>query len=202
MVQNIFRQQNRGAGDSGTFSAQQKKRSLPVSRDLIFFVVGVVGLLVLYVVLQGWHNSSDSELQTTSAEYDQGFLEIQDDDFHQATRFVSKVRALLNILDSSPSFIPVIQRFTESVHQDVVLEEISIDIQGNEAQIEVRATTLNVFSLGQQYLVWRDKYPWVISTKLDSISVDDETQEVGFKAMIVADMSRLEGEQQGEQQEN
>ncbi|MYE38158.1 MAG: hypothetical protein F4X82_01385 [Candidatus Spechtbacteria bacterium SB0662_bin_43] len=196
MIQNIFHRKSRGSGDSGTFSAQKKARQMPVSSDLLFFVIGVIGLIVLYFVLQGWHSRSETELQTAVEKYDQAYADIQTDDFHQATFFVSKARALVDILDSSTSFIPVIERFTESVHQDVVLETIGIDIENDTVKVGIKAGAHDVFSLGQQYLVWRDKSPWIVDITLDSMTIDSETQIVDFTATIFADMSLLGGEQQ------
>ena len=216
MIQNIFHRKSRGSGDSGTFSAQKKTRQMPVSSDLLFFVIGVIGLIVLYFVLQGWHSRSETELQTAVEKYDQAYAEIQTDDFHQAAFFVSRARALVDILDSSTSFIPVIERFTGSIHQDIVLETIGVDIE-NETSIVVRedtqscdiiksaslyrlkigvkASAHDVFSLGQQYLVWRDKSPWIVDITLDSMTIDSETQIVDFTATIFTNVFLWQDEQ-------
>jgi len=202
MIQNIFHRKSRESGDSGTFSAQKKTRHLPVSNDLLFFVVGVIGLIVLYFVLRGWYSGSEGQLKTATEQYDQVYVDIRTDDFYQATFFVSKTHALVDILNSSTSFIPVVERFTESIHQDVVLETINVDIENNQVKIGIKANAHNVSSLGQQYLAWRDTSPWIVDITLDSMTVDNETQIVDFTANILVDMSLLEGEQPDTESEN
>ena len=95
--------------------------------------------------------------------------------------FARRARAVEGVVVNHNRFSQLFEELERNTHKLVAL--LSFELVADQNSIQLRGTTPNFESLGEQFVIWRDDADFVKSVQLDSFE-KNSTGQISFSATI------------------